>query len=294
MRLDFAAMIRIHEFSSNAPGPRLLIFGGIHGNEICGPRALERLAHEFESGQLKLAKGSCVLVPVCNEGAYAARTRYLEENLNRVFQLHDDPKSHERQLANHLAPLVRACDYLLDLHSMQAQGDPFVFLNRPNPESEKFCRSLGAEWIVKGWPELYDSLPELQASCTQTYADRWGKPNALIECGSHDDPSSVEVGYQSVRRALDYLGLLAGQDIPSSSGAAFLTLRDLYFRRSQQDRFVKTWRNFEPVREGELIGYRGAGDEPVLSPRSGVIVFPSPVSAVGTEWFYVATREDNG
>jgi predicted deacylase len=287
-------MIRIREFSSNAPGPRLLVFGAIHGNEVCGPLALERLASELESGQLGLSRGSLRMVPVCNEGAFVARSRYVDENLNRVFQTHDAPRSHERRLANQLAPLVEGSDYLLDLHSMQAKGDPFVFLNRPNPHSEDFCKALGTEWIVKGWPELYESFPELQACCTQTYADRQGVPNALIECGSHDDPAAAEVAYGAVRRALAHLGMAAPLNDEAASPISFLTLKDLYFRESEHDAFAKTWRNFESIEEGELVGFRGPERVPVLSPRQGVIVFPSPVSSIGTEWFYVAVRELGG
>ena len=269
-----------------APGPHLVVFGAIHGNEVCGPLALQRLMEEFESGKRTLLKGTCTFVPVCNARAFAANTRYIEENLNRVFLVREDPTSHEGQLANELAPLVHQADYLLDLHSMQADGEPFVFLNNPNRSSEEFCHALGVPCIMKGWPELYAAHPDKLANCTQSFADRLAIPNALIECGRHDDPQSVEVAYRTVLNALNFLGLCATGPVILRT-TRFLELRSIFFREHAGDTFVKTWRNFEPVRQGDIVGHRATG-EPVRSNVDGFIVFPSPVSAVGTEWFYVA------
>jgi predicted deacylase len=282
----------IREFKSGLPGPRLLVFGAIHGNEVCGARALERLASEFESGLRRLLRGSCVFVPVCNERAFASGTRFVEENLNRVFCPHENETSYERQLANRLSPLMKECDFFLDLHSMQSEGDPFAFLNTPSAGSEKLCRSLGVRWIVTGWPELYSGFPDKDSCCTQTYADRLGVPNTLVECGTHGAPEADEVAYRSTLRCLAHLGLVAEAPPVQHAETLFLKLTDLRFRESAEDRFVKVWKNFEPIREGEVVGYRADG-KPERAPRDGFIVFPSPVSAVGTEWFYVAVADAN-
>jgi len=271
-------------------GPHLLIFGAVHGNEVCGTRALEKICAELESGRRKLLRGRCTLVPICNEKAYVEGRRFVEENLNRVFHAHPDPTSHERKIANQLHPLVDRCDYLLDLHSMQSEGEPFAFLNRAVSESEKFCRALGLKWIMKGWPELYREFPDHLSSCTQTYADSKNKPNALVECGTNGHPDADEVAYRSALRGLAYLGLIAPDSPVSEVEPKFLRLTDLWFRQSIDDHFVKVWKNFEAVRRGDLIGHRASG-EAVFCPRDGFIVFPSPVSAVGTEWVYVAVSE---
>jgi predicted deacylase len=286
--------LRKYEFVAAPSGPHLLVLGAIHGDEVCGSRALARLAREFEQGTCKLQRGRCTFVPVCNERAYAQNRRYVEQNLNRVILRYEDPQSYEQGLATEVAAMIEDCDVLLDLHSMQPEGDPFVFLNRPSPASEALCRALGMRWIMKGWPELYAAHPDKLSHCTQSYADRFGKPNALIECGTNGDPRADEVAYDATVRCLAHLGLLSvvdAQVTPGFTEPAMLTLTDLYFRDSPEDRFAKTWRNFEPVHAGEIIGYRADGQMPVSCPRTGFIVFPSPVSAVGTEWFYVAQGE---
>jgi len=281
-------MFSKYEFQAERPGPHLLVFGGIHGNEPCGSRALEKLIAEFNSGKRKILKGRCTLVPICNEKAYAADKRYIDENLNRVFKRHAVADTHEKQLANRLAPLVENCDILLDLHSMESSGKAFSFLNSPTPGSEEFCRALDCEWIVEGWPELYKRFPGVPAGDTQSFADSLTKTNALIECGQNRDPAAVEVAYEALLRAFGYLGLIEETFPIKFENPIFLNLCELYFRESPEDQFVKTWMNFESIKKGELLARR-ANQSPVYSPCDGAIVFPNPVSALGSEWFYIAT-----
>ena len=284
-------MIHVREFVGKDAGPSFLVFGAIHGNEVCGTRALEKIAHELDSGILKLKKGRLSLVPKCNEKAVIEGKRYIDTNLNRIFHPHDSILTHEHHLANHLAPLVARCDYFLDLHSMQSKGAPFAFLNRLDPHSEALCRALGVSVLMKGWPELYEAFPDIVSCCTQTYADRLKKPNALIECGTNGSPEADEFAYEATLRAMAHLDLIDSRFPAPTQKIRALHLKDLYFREHEGDEFVKAWVNFEPIRKGELIGHRGRSKLPVLSPRDGVIVFPSPVSALGTEWFYVAVEE---
>jgi uncharacterized protein len=283
-------VIDVREFKGPEAGACLLVFGAIHGNEVCGPRALLRIAEEIKSGQLKLLKGRLRLVPVCNQKAFDEKKRYIEENLNRVFEVSPSATSHERKLAHQLAPLLKDCDYFLDLHSMQAEGEAFVVLNQDLPESDAFGRALGLQWILKGWPDLYKNFPEKPSRCTQDYADLLGKPNALIECGSNGAPEADQVAYECTLRALSHLGILGPEHVAPPRKSKSLRLTDLYFRDSAQDSFLKVWENFEPVQAKMVIGHRADG-KPVLSPRDGYIVFPSSASAVGTEWFYIATAE---
>lgn len=51
-------MIPQRRFESRAQGPHLLVFGAIHGNEVCGPRALKRLITALESREIQLLRGT--------------------------------------------------------------------------------------------------------------------------------------------------------------------------------------------------------------------------------------------
>jgi succinylglutamate desuccinylase len=274
-----------HEFESSQPGTHLVILGGIHGNETCGPNALRKIISEFQSGQRRLLRGRCTIFPIANPRAYNAGTRYIEENLNRVFEVHSNPSSYERHLATEIAPWVSQADALLDIHSMQSQGDPFVFLNAPTPESQELCEALGTAWILQGWPNVYASMPELLACCTQTFADRYKIPNALVECGSHADPAADGVAYRAILGALTLYEMIKEGDAPSARDSRHLRMTDLHLRLSEKDHFPKVWKNFEAFQKGEVLATRASGEE-IRAERNGIMILPSPVSALGAEWFY--------
>jgi len=274
-------------------GPHLLIFGAIHGNEVCGPRALSKLIAELDSGVVKLQRGTLTLVPVCNLKAFDQNERFVEENLNRVFERHSLKESltYERGLANLLTPFVEECDVFLDLHSMQSDGEEFAVLNSNNPRSEALCLALGTKFILSGWNEVFKVHPSHLAQCTQTFADKINKPNALIECGTHGTEKADQIAYVASLRALSHLGLLeSAENLANQNSCREIKLRSVFFRESIEDRFEKTWSNFETVKSGQIIGYRRASATPVHSSVDGFIVFPSPVSAVGTEWFYLGVE----
>ena len=48
--------LRIHTFASLNPGPRLLVMGGVHGDETCGTVGIERVLAELDSGALRLLR----------------------------------------------------------------------------------------------------------------------------------------------------------------------------------------------------------------------------------------------
>ena len=66
---------------SGLPGPKLLVIGGIHGDEPAGMEAAKQIS------ALKPATGKLVLIPVANRLAAEAgvRTPYFMQDLNRTF-----------------------------------------------------------------------------------------------------------------------------------------------------------------------------------------------------------------
>ncbi|MFM1989681.1 MAG: hypothetical protein RJA99_2638 [Pseudomonadota bacterium] len=59
-------VLRTHRFDALPPGPRLIVLGGVHGNETCGSIALAAIAAAIDSGELPLERGTLTLVPVAN------------------------------------------------------------------------------------------------------------------------------------------------------------------------------------------------------------------------------------
>ena len=60
------AHLRIHQFAGLQPGPRLLVTGAVHGNEIHGTKAMTEIARQIDAGELTLLRGTLTFVPIVN------------------------------------------------------------------------------------------------------------------------------------------------------------------------------------------------------------------------------------
>ena len=147
-------------------GPRLIVLGAVHGNETCGPRAIERVMAEFESEKLNLLRGNVTFVPVTNPKAYERGHREGERNLNRNLGPKAEPQDFEDRIANVLCPLLAQHDVLIDLHSFQSPGEPFAMIGPMVNEGtlepfalteheEALAVRLGPQRLVEGWLETY-------------------------------------------------------------------------------------------------------------------------------------------
>jgi predicted deacylase len=303
-----AAMFDVFGFDSGQPGPRLLVLGAVHGNETCGAVAARRLLDDLAAGHVRIVRGSLTLVPVTNRAAYERGTREGDRNLNRNLVPTDSPQDNEDRIANELCPLLAAQDVLLDLHSFHSPGQPFVMLGPLDNQGtlepfahardeEAFARRLGVTRAVDGWLDTYASGAVRRGGAakygigTTEYMRTVGGWGVTLECGRHDDPQAPEVAYRAIRHALAYLRLVDEPPPPPAPAMEMLRLSSVVDRQHADDRFVRDWTSFEPVRAGDVIGWR-AGGEPVTAVADGFIVFPNVRAKPGNEWFYFAQATD--
>lgn len=320
----------LHPFQSIAyagrhPGPRLVVTGAVHGNETCGTRAIRRVMAELDTGALTLVRGAVTFVPVCNPLASYHHRRAGDRNLNRALAPTTDPREYEDHVANWLCPLLAAHDGLLDLHSFQSAGQPFVMVgprdNRGDLEpfgqaaqEEALVRVLGVQRAVDGWLTTYAHgvarrLAVAQATAAATPAadlatapldlhPRYGVGTTeymraqggwalTLECGQHDDPQSPELAYRAVRNTLAQTGLV---DDPAPRPAPLieaLSIHEVIDKQHAGDHFARDWQSFDAVRAGTLIGTRATG-EAVRAPGDGWLLFPNARAEARHEWFYLA------
>jgi predicted deacylase len=300
--------IEVFQFRALASGPRLVVLGAVHGNETCGTAALREVAAEFAGGARRLARGVLTLVPVANPLAFRLGTREGERNLNRDFRPSVCPENAEDRIVNHLAPLLACHDALVDLHSFAAEGgEPFVFFGPPDnagdlepfrraDEEALLARAVGPRRVVYGWLPAYARGAARRPAGriaygigTTEYMRSKGGYAVTVECGQHADPAAPAVARAAVDHAIALLGLAEGGVAPASPRTAFemIEMCDVVDRQSPQDRFVRAWRSFDPVKAGQAIACRADG-ETVAAPQDGYVVFPSPQALPGREWFYFA------
>jgi predicted deacylase len=96
-------------------GPKLLITGGVHGDEFEPMMAIRRL---MRAPELAALCGRLTLVPVVNEAALLRGSRVAEDGLDlaRTCPGKADGSITERT-AQALSELIRATDYYIDLHT---------------------------------------------------------------------------------------------------------------------------------------------------------------------------------
>lgn len=279
-----------YQFESGRAGTRLAVFGAIHGNEHCGPKAIRTTMQRIEDGSIILRAGSVCFVPVCNPRAHERNVRFTEENLNRVFKKTDQPASYEAHLANGLCALLdEHADMLLDIHSTSAPGPMSVFTDYPSPEVDALAESLGPEYIIVDWPKVYENDPlGFASSCTSDYAHSIGIPSATVECGQHDDPKSVAVAEVAILRALAHAGIIK-RDREELPTPARISMRYLAMKSSDADAFTKRWEHLEPIPRGSIIATKADGSE-IRADEDMVMILPKHHAKAGEEWFYVGVE----
>ncbi len=106
------------EFVGSEDGPRLLVTGGVHGDEFEPMAAIRRLIRFFDDFDGEL-RGSMVLVPVVNEAAFLRGHRCAEaDGLDLARTCPGDPEgSLTEQVARALSELIAGADLYLDLHT---------------------------------------------------------------------------------------------------------------------------------------------------------------------------------
>ncbi|RCS58671.1 succinylglutamate desuccinylase [Parvibium lacunae] len=304
--------IAIHQFASLQAGPRLIILGAVHGNEVCGTLAIRRLMTDIEQGRLILTRGHLTLVPITNPLAFQLKRRHGDRNLNRNMRESATPQDFEDHLANVLCPLLKAHDVLLDLHSFHTPGTPFALIGPSNNhgeiepftrahEEEALALALGVSRFVEGWLETYaQGVKDRQARGAEANIDygvgttetmrRYGGIAITLECGQHEEDAAPQIAYQAILNTLHHLNMIRDAAPPAPAAAReVIRLYRVIDRLHPDDTFSRAWQSFESVQYGDLIAHRHDGTA-LIADRDGWIVFPNPNAQVNQEWFYLAEK----
>jgi predicted deacylase len=204
-----AGIAGVWQFAATAPGPHVVVTALIHGNEIAGAWALDRLLRANPAplcGRLSYV--------FANLDAYArfdpanpTASRFADEDMNRLweFSVLDGPRdSHELARARVLRPVINSADILLDLHSMLWPGDPLILCG-PAPKGRRLACAVGTPDLVVadrghlGGRRLIDYAPFVDPNGSRTAI--------LVEAGQHWEATTVDAMLGSVAGLLAATGL---------------------------------------------------------------------------------------
>ncbi|MGP1256392.1 MAG: succinylglutamate desuccinylase [Kiloniellales bacterium] len=269
----------IWRFRADAPGPHLLISAVVHGNELCGAIALDRL---LEAG-LRPRRGTLTLA-FMNAEAYRSfdtadpfASRWVEEDFNRLWDLETlegSRDSADLRRARAVRPVVDAADHLLDLHSMQQPSAP-VALAGMAEKNVALAKGLGVpEVIVRdrghaAGRRLRDYGPFDDPASPAT--------SLLIECGQHWEAGAADLALDCSLRFLRHFDAIdtetAAALAPSKPGVEqkVLEISGPVTIQSDSFRFVQPFSGLEVIPEaGTVIAYDD--ETPITTPYDDCVL----------------------
>ena len=215
--------------------------------------------------------------------------RSVEENLNRVMKIHENPQSYEQRLANEICPLIKANRMLLDLHSTHCQGDvPFAFCDYADEYNTPLINALDVDYVLEGWPAMYAAQGEISDFSTEGYAHFCGNTGTTLECGYHKEPVAENIAYNAIVSALKVYGMTDGvvTDKPQKTHIKMHS----YVIKKQAGKLCQNYKHLDKVRKGQAIAVYDNG-EILCAPFDGYILLPNHTAEIGAEWYYLGTKK---
>ena len=246
------------------------MFCGIHGDEVSGIHAIEKVFYDLFGGTRRLLRGSLTLARA-NELAIAAERRYVKHNMNRMFRDSYGPEidqgSYEFQRTQELKPLLQSCDYFLDFHSAPIADEPFVVAEQ---KAVEFYRHLGIPKIMTGWSKFSGGTI---GGDTENYANARGAISATLESGSHFDKSSNDVAYRAAISLLSLLGMIEADDGPPTAvEAEVVEMYSVVTKEFDDFRYAGEASNFKLMRKGQAFAYQNG--QPMTVSEDSYLLIP--------------------
>lgn len=98
---------------------KILVIGGMHGNEPLGPLVVDRF-------QFNPVKNVDVLI--ANEKAYRAHARFIEQDMNRSFPGVKDSQQYEHRRPTEILKIAKKYDIVFDFHNTHCPHNDSTFV----------------------------------------------------------------------------------------------------------------------------------------------------------------------
>lgn len=277
--IDFLYMKEetIIKIDSGVPGKTVVIFGGVHGDELAGIRTIDYLKKH-----LTLKKGILYLV-YGNPNAIEKGVRFTEKNLNRCFlEESKNRNSYEEKRATELMNILDQCDALLDLH---AYGEPYIEAI-PFAICEQNCLDMVKNFDIT---KVITNIDNIEKGGTDGYMANKGKIGICVELGSIERPDDyVELGIKTAYQFLQFFEMIEDTFKKDSNKQTILKASDIYKKKTNKFQFTERFSTFDFVPKGKIICIDG--DEDISYNNDKYILFPRDQYDVGVEAFILAEK----
>lgn len=270
-------------FDTERPGPKVLLTGALHGDELTATGALWRVMERLDSSGIG---GQITVIPLVNQQGARQSRRHVPlatTDLNRVFPGRKDGELGER-LAAALVQLMAGHDALIDVHTA-GWCTNFLLLDHI---ADPVLQGQVYRWADSAGLPVFGEMPAEQANlqgldrCWTTWVVNNGKPGVTIELSGLMtlDVIGAERGADAVLRML--------RDLPRAladkAGAAPVKMVRLEVYSETGGLFETACDVGDKLAAGAVIGrvrtILGDIQETAVAPCAGEVIALNPVSAV--------------
>ncbi|EAR02839.1 succinylglutamate desuccinylase/aspartoacylase family protein [Maribacter sp. HTCC2170] len=295
----------IGQIKGNLPGPTLIFFGGIHGNEQSGVTALEHVFNELKTSAVTF-KGSFYGIRG-NLPALLKGKRFLEKDLNRLwthsnigninFKDKDSRLAEEKELVI-IHELIlgilkeeKGPFYFIDFHTTSSKTLPFITINDALI-NRRFSKLFPVP-IILGIEE-YLNGPLL------SYINEKGYVSLGFESGQHTEETAIKNSIAFTWLTLVYSGFLSKTDVKdfkdfynqlkksAKSNSNFYEIVHRHHINDIKDfKMMEGFKSFEEVVEGTPLAMER--DEFIKAEKDTIIFMPL-YQEQGEEGFFLIRK----
>lgn len=292
------------------PGPTVVAFGGMHGNEPSGVEALQNVIEDLES-KSHLFKGRFLALRG-NINALEQKVRYVDEDMNRIWfpsiieKIRSTPESqlesNERREIKSVLHILD--DYLpeqsdypvifADLHSFSAEGCMFAITARKPAHINLFSKLHV--------PLIFGIEKTLRGTALRYYQDR-GHVTFALEGGQHQNKITVKNNTAALLAMLDEVGCLDTSELPAIKehekylaeenkqlpGQVELVYQHMI--EAEDDFEMRPgFRNFQMIKKGEWLATDQ--DRKIEAQCDGYLLMPL-YQEQGNDGFFIAQEQED-
>ncbi len=280
------------------PGPLLIVFGGMHGNEPAGIGAIDMMAKMLEVEPItnpEFEYRGSFLGLIGNLKAHNENKRYINADLNRSFtkeNLEVVKNSREEDLQDELLEIKQILKIVnetieeikpekvivLDLHTTSSFGGIFSIVT-DNDESLKIAIELHAP-VIKGM------LTGIKGTTLHYFTEEnFGVPMIPVtfESGQHNEQLSINRAVAAITNCMRTIGSVSPKHVENQHDKLLIEhSKDLpkvsqliskhHINEGDNFKMLPDFNNFQRIKEGQLLANDKNGE--ILSPDDALILMP--------------------
>lgn len=295
----------IGKLEGNTKGPTVVFFGGIHGNEPAGVKALEHVFFRLQEIPLEIKGTICGIRG--NIPALLQKKRFINADLNRLWThaqiIEIENKPHETlgpeemellDIKHTLTKLLKEQYppfYFIDFHTTSSKTLPFITINDALI-NRKFSQQFPVP-IILGIEEYLEG-PLLSRM------NQFGYVSLGFESGQHNEEISITNSISFFWLCLVFAGVLQKETVPNFEGhykqlslsAQYnSTFYEVAFRHVLKPDTVFAmlpgFESFQKVEKGTLLAYQ---DEKEVRAERDTMLFMPLYQEQGAEGFFLISE----